>query len=62
MSKLITWEIFESARINLEENLPKVVPMVKKLPVYLIGIEQLNDGLRKTRRENEERKIKRQGG
>lgn len=47
MSKLTTWEIFENARYNLEENLPKFIPSVKANPFYLMGIEQLKNGLKK---------------
>ena len=52
MSELTAWEILENARYNLEENLPKMIPVVKEHPVYLMGIEQLKNGLRKMEEED----------
>ena len=54
MSELTAWEIIENARYNLEENLPKFFPALKAHPIYLMGIEQLNNGLKKMREEDEE--------
>ena len=56
MSELSAWEIIECGRYNLEENLPRLIPTVKNNPIYLMGIEQLNKGLRKL---GEEKMIKR---
>lgn len=54
MSKLTAWEIIENARYSLEVNLPKMIPIVKKHPIYLMGIEQLNNGLKKMKEEDED--------
>ena len=51
MSELTVWDILENARINLEVNLPKFVPGIKQNPIYLMGIEQLNSGLKKMEEE-----------
>lgn len=58
MSELTAWDILENARYNLEVNLPKLVPSVKDNPIYLMGVEQLNSGLKKMEEEafiNEQR-------
>ena len=52
--KMTAWEILENARYNLEVNLPKMIPALKEHPVYLMGIEQLNNGLKKMREEDED--------
>jgi len=54
MSELTAWEIIENARYNLEENLPKFIPAVKENPIYLMGIEQLKNGLKKMKGENDD--------
>ena len=54
VSELTAIEILENAKYNLEVNLPKMIPVVKEHPVYLMGIEQLINGLKKLREEDEE--------
>lgn len=51
MSGLTAWEILENARYNLEVNLPKLFPLIKHHPIYLMGIEQLNNGMNKMEEE-----------
>ena len=53
MPELTLVELLENAEYNLK-NVAKLLPEVKNIPIYLVGIEQLETALNLVYKEGEE--------
>ncbi len=53
MSELSALEIFECAKINFN-NLSNMNPALKKHPFFVLAMEQLDNGIKKLEKEEED--------